>query len=139
MNLYDLISKMITDECDIELSQEKFDSICHKYQISDSELKKYISEISKHKHLKKIDIQDDMKIYHNYRENDVAFVKQFEKLTKHEDVVGVKFCVLIHIPYLPINLKLVQFEKLISVALYALINIPYTIPLIALLLKSIDE
>ena len=51
MNLYDLISKIITDEYVIELSQEKFDSICHKYQISDNELKKYISVISKHKYL----------------------------------------------------------------------------------------
>ena len=86
MNLYDLISKIVTDECDIELSQKEFDSICHKYQINDSKLKKYVSIISKHKHLKKIDVQDDMKIYHNYRENDVAFVKQFEKLLNSEKI-----------------------------------------------------
>ncbi len=86
MNLYDLISKIITDEYVIELSQEKIDSICHKYQISDNELKKYISVISKHKYLKKIDIQDDMKKYYNCRENDVTFVKQFEKLLNSEKI-----------------------------------------------------
>lgn len=89
MNLYDLIFKMITDECDIELSQKEIDGICHKYQISDSELKKHISIISEHKHLKKIDIQGDMKRYHNYRENDVGFVKQFEKILNSEKIQEV--------------------------------------------------
>ena len=86
MNLYDLISKIVTDECDIELSQKEFDSICHKYQISDSKLKKYVSIISKHKHLKKIDVQDDMKRYYNHRENDVVFVEQFEKILNSEKI-----------------------------------------------------
>ncbi len=86
MNLYDLISKMVTDEYDIELSQKEFDIICHKYQINDSELKKYANIISKHKYLKKLDIQDDMKRYHNRRENDVAFVEQFEKILNGEKI-----------------------------------------------------
>ena len=86
MNLYDLISKMVTDEYDIELSQKEFDIICHKYQITDSELKKYANIISKHKYLKKLDIQDDIKRYHSRRENDVAFVEQFEKILNSEKI-----------------------------------------------------
>lgn len=86
MNLYDLISKIITNECDNELSQKEFDSICHKYQISDSELKKYVNIISKHKHMKKTDVQDAMERYHNCRENNIAFVEQFEKILNSEKV-----------------------------------------------------
>lgn len=86
MNLYDLIFKLITDECGIELSQQEFDSICHKYQISDSELKKYINIITEHKYLKKIDIQDNIKRYYNSRKNDVSFVKQFEKILNSEKI-----------------------------------------------------
>lgn len=89
MNLYNLISKMVTDECDINLSQKEFDNICHQYQISDSELKKYVNVIREHKYLKKIDIQNDMKRYHNQRENDVAFVEQFEKILNSEKIQEV--------------------------------------------------
>ena len=86
MNLYDLISKMITDEYNVRLSQKEFDVICHQYQISASELKKYVSMISKHKYLKKLDIQDDIKRYHSCRENDMAFVFQFEKILNNEKI-----------------------------------------------------
>ena len=86
MNLYDLISKMITDEYNVRLSQKEFDVICLQYQISVSELKKYVSMISKHKYLKKLDIQDDIKRYHSCRENDMAFVFQFEKILNNEKI-----------------------------------------------------
>lgn len=86
MNLYDLISKIITDECGIELSQPKFDSICNKYQISDSALKKYINIITEYKYLKKIDVQDSIKRCYNSRKNDASFVKKFEKILNSEKI-----------------------------------------------------
>lgn len=86
MNLYDLISKLITDECNIDISQKELDSICNQYKISDSVLKEYVGVISQHKYLKKIDLQDDMKRYHNQRENGIIFVEQFEKILKSEKI-----------------------------------------------------